>query len=225
MLSRKSLDVCSLDAVLLQGTKCAIFVSQSTTTKILSNEFDGGRSVMKSLETEDHGRRGTCNGCKSPYGRCRGVLDLEQMSQERKNSLTSFHIWSHQKSREISSKVLLNPKCPAAGKSWRDWRTRSRACPCGMYNRFSKYKRSSYTLNLSSLLRCLMSRATKSSMVAACTWLRKSASIGMTAVKILNCYSFNNVVHCWSNVASPAFGARYDLLDNASDSPCCFLGL
>ena len=40
----------SLEDVFLQGTKCAIFVSRFTTTKML-NKFDGGKFVMKSLET------------------------------------------------------------------------------------------------------------------------------------------------------------------------------
>jgi hypothetical protein len=31
--------------------------------------------------------------------------------------LTIFHICSHQKSRDMSSMVLLKPKWPAAGKS------------------------------------------------------------------------------------------------------------
>ena len=64
---------------------------------------------MKYIEIEEHGRRGTDNGCSSPYGRCGGILDFEQISQEQTNSLTSSHIWSHQKSWEISSKILLNP--------------------------------------------------------------------------------------------------------------------
>ena len=99
----------SLEDVFLQGIKCAIFVSRSITTKMQSNEFDGGRSVMKSIETEDHGWRGIGNDSRSSYRRCRGVLDLEQTSQERTNSLTSFQVAGYQKSREMSFKVLLNP--------------------------------------------------------------------------------------------------------------------
>ena len=56
----------SLVDLFLQGIKYAIFVSRSTTTKMLSNEFDSSRSIMKSIETEDHGRRGMDNGCRSP---------------------------------------------------------------------------------------------------------------------------------------------------------------
>jgi hypothetical protein len=72
---------------------------------------------MKSMETEDQGSIEIGSGCKSPYGRCRGFFDLEQVSQDNTNSLVAFHIWGHQKSQEMSSNVLLNPKCPAIGKS------------------------------------------------------------------------------------------------------------
>ena len=56
----------SLEAVFLQGIKCAIFVRQSTTMRMLSNDFDGGRSIKKSIDTEDHGRLGIGNDYKSP---------------------------------------------------------------------------------------------------------------------------------------------------------------
>ena len=51
-------------------TSHVIFVNRSITTKMLLNELDGDRSVMKSIETEGHGQRGTNNGCRSPYRRC-----------------------------------------------------------------------------------------------------------------------------------------------------------
>ena len=44
-------------------------------------------------------------------------MEQEQMSYVVTNSLTDFHICGHQKSLEISSMVLLKPKCPADGKS------------------------------------------------------------------------------------------------------------
>jgi hypothetical protein len=69
------------------------------------------------METEDQGCLGIGSGCKSPYGQCRGFFDLEQVLQDNTNSLTAFHIWSHQKSREMSSNVLLNPNYPTVGKS------------------------------------------------------------------------------------------------------------
>jgi hypothetical protein len=71
---------------------------------------------MKSMEIEDQGCLGIGSGCKNPYGRCRGFFDLEQVSHDNTNSFTAFHIWGHQKSQELSFNVLLNPKCPTAGK-------------------------------------------------------------------------------------------------------------
>ena len=152
------------------------------------------------------------------------MLDLKQVSQERTKSFTSFYKWGHQKSREISFNVLLNPKCPAAEKSWRDYRTRSRVGPFDIYNRSPKYKRSPSTLNLLSLARYLISTATGSSMVAARTWSRKLASISTIAAQSQNFSGFINIVHCRLNAVFPAFGARYNLLDNASGSLCCFPG-
>ena len=58
-LSMKSFAVSSLMIVFLQGTKWAIFENRSTTTQMQSKVFDGGRSTMKSIETEDHGCLGT----------------------------------------------------------------------------------------------------------------------------------------------------------------------
>ena len=48
----KSLVVSSLKTVLLYGIKWAIFVKQSTTTKIESKLLDNERSTMKSMEME-----------------------------------------------------------------------------------------------------------------------------------------------------------------------------
>ena len=75
---------------------------------------------MKSMDMDVHGFFGISSGCNGPYGRCLGILEREQMSHIVTNSLTDFHICGHQKSLEISSMVLLKPKCPADGKSCRD---------------------------------------------------------------------------------------------------------
>jgi hypothetical protein len=72
---------------------------------------------MKSMETEEQGCLGIGSGCRSLYGRCRGFFNLEQVSKNNTNSLTAFHIWGYQKSREMSSNVLLNLKYPTTGKS------------------------------------------------------------------------------------------------------------
>jgi hypothetical protein len=51
--------------VFLQGTKCAIFVSQFTITNTTSKVSEDGKSMMKSLEKEDQGCIGISSGCKS----------------------------------------------------------------------------------------------------------------------------------------------------------------
>jgi hypothetical protein len=118
-VSKNSLVVSSLVIVFLHGVKCAIFVSQSTITQMESKDADGGKSVIKSMDTQDYGCFGMGNGWKSPCGRSRGFFDLEQVSHESTKSLTAFHILGHRKSRDTSSNVLLNPKCPTAGRSCR----------------------------------------------------------------------------------------------------------
>ena len=75
---------------------------------------------MKSTNIDVHDFFGISNGCNSPYSQCLGILEREQMSHVVTNSLTDFYICGHQKSLEISSMVLLKPKCPADGKSCRD---------------------------------------------------------------------------------------------------------
>jgi hypothetical protein len=69
------------------------------------------------MEIEDQGRLRVVSGCRNPNRQCRGFFDFEKVSQDNTNSLTAFHIWGHQKSQEMNSNILLNPKCPAAGKS------------------------------------------------------------------------------------------------------------
>jgi len=48
-LSKKSLVVSSWKIALLHGTKCAKYVSQSRIIWIISNEFYGSRSIIKSI--------------------------------------------------------------------------------------------------------------------------------------------------------------------------------
>ena len=62
---------------------------------------------MKSMEMKDHGFSGIWSGCNNPYGQCRGIFDLEQMSHIVTDSLTDFHICAHQKSQNVSSMDLL----------------------------------------------------------------------------------------------------------------------
>ena len=72
---------------------------------------------MKSMDMDVHGFFGISSNRNSPYGQCLGILEQEQISYVVTNSLTDFHICGHQKSLEISSMVLLKPKCSTDGKS------------------------------------------------------------------------------------------------------------
>jgi hypothetical protein len=78
--SKKSHAVALPVIVLLQGTKCAIFVKRSTTTKIQSKDLDFGRSTMKSMDMDVHGVSRIDSSWSNPYGRWQGILDLEQVS-------------------------------------------------------------------------------------------------------------------------------------------------
>jgi hypothetical protein len=93
------------------------FVSRSTITNIASKFLEDGKSLMKSMETEDQGCLRIGSGYRSLYRRCQGFFNLEQVSQDNTNSLTAFYILGYQKSQEMSSNVLLNSKCPMARKS------------------------------------------------------------------------------------------------------------
>src|SRR5437762_23234 len=63
--------------------KCAIFVRRSTKTRTESNCSgpEGGRSVMRSQETDFQGPGGTGSGVSSPCLACLGALPREQTSQ------------------------------------------------------------------------------------------------------------------------------------------------
>jgi hypothetical protein len=53
--------------VFLQETKCTIFINQSTNAKIASKFLEDGKSIMKSMETEDQDFLGIDNGCQGCY--------------------------------------------------------------------------------------------------------------------------------------------------------------
>jgi hypothetical protein len=60
--SRNNLAVISLIIDCLHGMKWTIFVKWSTTTKMESNEWKSGRSMMKFMDIENHGAEGMGNG-------------------------------------------------------------------------------------------------------------------------------------------------------------------
>jgi hypothetical protein len=79
------------------------------TTKIESKVLELGRFVMKSIDIEDQGSFGIGSGRNNLYG-----------DDGHQKSLIVFHTCGHQKSWDISSMVLLKPKCPAVEKSSRN---------------------------------------------------------------------------------------------------------
>jgi hypothetical protein len=56
------------------------FVSRSTITNIASKFLEDGKSLMKSMETEDQGCLRIGSGYRSLYRRCQGFFNLEQVS-------------------------------------------------------------------------------------------------------------------------------------------------
>ena len=69
------------------------------------------------MEIADQALSGVESGESKPYGLCLGIFDLAHTSQDFINFLTSLRNLGHQKLREINSKVLLTPKCPAETES------------------------------------------------------------------------------------------------------------
>jgi hypothetical protein len=55
------------DTIIVVGRKWANFVSLSTTTKIASFPWDGGKLVMKSSMMTLKGLAGMSKGCRNPY--------------------------------------------------------------------------------------------------------------------------------------------------------------
>jgi len=53
-------------ALSLVGMKCAILLNQSTTTMIASNPIDGGKLIMKYMDTLSHGPLKIDNGHNNP---------------------------------------------------------------------------------------------------------------------------------------------------------------
>src|SRR5213079_1259192 len=64
-----------------QGVKCDIFVNRSIKTRTESKPFDGGKSVIKSHETDFQGPEGTGSGDNSPCLAWRGAFPREHRSQ------------------------------------------------------------------------------------------------------------------------------------------------
>ncbi len=60
------------------GIRWQAFEKQSMITRIVVNSFDGGRSVIKSIERCGQGRWGMAKGCNKPECNSLGVLHWAQ---------------------------------------------------------------------------------------------------------------------------------------------------
>jgi hypothetical protein len=73
---------------------------------------------MKSIDIEDQGSFGIGSGRNNLYGDDEEPWNGNICGHQK--SLIVFHTCGHQKSWDISSMVLLKPKCPAVEKSSRN---------------------------------------------------------------------------------------------------------
>jgi len=94
--SRINLAILSPIIDLLHGMKWTMFVKQSTTTNMESNKLESGKSMMKSMEIEDHGVEGMGNGWRSSYGWWWRFFAQTQTAQDPTNSFTYFQSCGHQ---------------------------------------------------------------------------------------------------------------------------------
>jgi len=62
----KSAENCRASISLVHDKKCAIFVSRSMTIRMASSPSDFGKSVMKSMDIDFHGRSGASFGFIRP---------------------------------------------------------------------------------------------------------------------------------------------------------------
>src|SRR5467141_1339693 len=98
MKSLASSGVLTLSSV---GIKIACFERQSTTTRIAVKADDSGSCSMKSIEIECQGRSGIGSCLSRPYGRCRGALTQEQVTQDLTKAWMTFHRPGQKNSRDI----------------------------------------------------------------------------------------------------------------------------
>jgi len=89
----KRLANCRASMSFEHGMKWLILVSRSMTTSMVSYPSHFGRSVMKSMAIDFHGRSGASFDCSNPYGACRITLVLWHVSQFFMNRLISSLIF------------------------------------------------------------------------------------------------------------------------------------
>jgi len=100
------------------GTKCAIFVNQSTTTKILSYPWASGNLVIKSADICVYAFSGIKFGINFPAGCSVWFLLRWQVSCSSTYHFTSLVTSGHQKFLVTNSVIFYCPLCPPTGVSW-----------------------------------------------------------------------------------------------------------
>ena len=89
----KRLANCRASRSFEHGMKWLILVSRSITTNMVLYPSDFGRSVMKSIAIDFHGRSGASFDCGNPYGACRTTLVICHVSPFILNCLISCFIF------------------------------------------------------------------------------------------------------------------------------------
>ena len=97
------------------GTKCAIFVNQSTTTTMLSYPMAKGSFVMKSADICVYALSGTEFGISFPAGCSVQFLFLWQVLHPSIYLFTSIVTSGHQKFLITISAIFHCPSCPSIG--------------------------------------------------------------------------------------------------------------
>ena len=100
------------------GTKCAIFVNQSTTTKILSYPWASSNLVIKSANICVYAFSGIEFGINFPASCSVQFLLCWQVLHPSTYRFTSLVTPGHQKFLVTSSVIFHCPPCPPTGMSW-----------------------------------------------------------------------------------------------------------
>lgn len=118
---RKILAVSEAEGVPIMGKKWAILERRSTTTRMVVNPSEAGKSTMKSMDTSAHGRSGMGKGLSSPQDLVFWPLLHWQRGQEESNpyNLVST-LATRRNERSIQPFFLSQSDLPINGcdKSW-----------------------------------------------------------------------------------------------------------
>jgi len=127
-----------IDILRFMAKKCALLVSRSTMTQMVSCPLKVcGRWVTKSIEMLSHFHTGTSKGCIIPPGLWCSTFTFWQVRQADTYCATSFFIPCHQKFSLRSWYILVMPSC----------RLRRLLCPSSRINFFTSTSSGTHTLS------------------------------------------------------------------------------